>query len=153
MYRLILVGALALQPMLVQYKPSIDSRTPEIGAVIEEKQFTQYEPATPVKRIGEPRSVPQTYSGSHADWMRAAGIAESDWAIVEKLIQKESSWNPNARNPSSGACGLPQALPCSKLGSEWNNPVHALRWADNYCKQRYGGWSGAWSFWTSHHWY
>jgi hypothetical protein len=85
--------------------------------------------------------------------MRAAGIAESDFGIAEWLIQKESGWNPNALNASSGACGLVQALPCSKLGPNWNDPIVALRWGDAYVKGRYGGWAGAYDFWVSHRWY
>lgn len=84
-----------------------------------------------------------TYAGSHSDWMSAAGINPADWSAVEILINRESTWNPNAVNPSSGACGLVQALPCSKLGPNWNDPVVALQWGDNYVKQRYGGWQQA----------
>ena len=91
-------------------------------------------------------------NGSHEEWMRAAGIAEENFPYVEFLVQKESGWNPNARNKSSGACGLPQALPCSKLGPNWNNPVVALSWMNGYVG-RYGGWAGAYAFWQAHHWY
>lgn len=96
---------------------------------------------------------PQSYSGSHADWMAAAGISPSDYSAVEILIQRESSWNPNAVNPSSGACGLVQALPCSKLGPNWNDPVTALIWGDGYVKARYGGWQGALAHSYANGWY
>ncbi|MGL5405408.1 MAG: ubiquitin-like domain-containing protein [Propionibacteriaceae bacterium] len=91
-------------------------------------------------------------SGSHSDWMAAAGIAASDWPYVEKLIAKESGWNPNAMNAYSGACGLVQALPCSKLGANWSNPVVALQWANSYVA-RWGGWAGAWNHSVSYGWY
>lgn len=66
---------------------------------------------------------------------------------------REASWNPNAVNKSSGACGLAQALPCSKIGDGWNDPVTALKWMNTYVHQRYGGWSQAVSFHDSHNWY
>ncbi|MDY6143789.1 MAG: G5 domain-containing protein [Arcanobacterium sp.] len=91
-----------------------------------------------------PVSVPnRVVSGSKADWMRAAGIPESQWGYVDYIVSKESSWNPNAVNPSSGACGLAQALPCSKMGGNWNDPVVALRWQYGYVNSRYGGYAGA----------
>lgn len=111
---------------------------------------TTKEPVKQVETVGTKVELP---AGSHSDWMRAAGIAESDFGIAEWLIQKESGWNPNAVNKSSGACGLVQALPCSKLGPNWNDPVVALRWGDAYVKGRYGGWSGAYAFWTKNRWY
>lgn len=111
---------------------------------------TTKEPTKQVEVIGTKINLPP---GSHSDWMRAAGIAESDFGIAEWLIQKESGWNPNAVNRSSGACGLVQALPCSKLGPNWNDPVVALRWGDAYVKARYGGWTGAYNFWTANRWY
>lgn len=94
-----------------------------------------------------------SYTGSHADWMAAAGIPESDWSAAEILVQRESSWNPNAVNPNGGACGLVQALPCSKLGANWNDPIVALKWGDQYVKERYGGWQQALAHSYSYGWY
>lgn len=84
--------------------------------------------------------------------MRAAGVAEADFSYVEFIIQHESGWNPSARNGSEGACGLVQALPCSKLGSNWQDPIVALKWGNSYVS-RYGGWAGAYTFWVQHRWY
>ena len=92
-------------------------------------------------------------SGTKADWMRAAGIPESQWSYVDYIVSRESGWNPAAVNKSSGACSLMQSLPCSKIGADWSNPVTALKWGDAYVKARYGGWSGAVAFWQSHNWY
>lgn len=98
-----------------------------------------------------PREVEIT--GTKQDWMKAAGIPESDWTYVDYIVTRESGWNPKAVNSSSGACGLAQALPCSKLGPNWSDPVTALKWQYNYVSQRYGGYSGAYSFWLANHWY
>ena len=92
-------------------------------------------------------------TGTKYDWMRAAGIPESQWQYVDYIVSKESGWNPNAKNRSSGACGLAQAYPCSKLGPNWNDPVVALRWQYNYVNKRYGGYAGAYKFWRANRWY
>ena len=94
-----------------------------------------------------------TGGGSKSEWMAAAGIAESDWGYVDYIVRKESSWNPNATNKKSGACGLVQALPCSKVPGNGYNPVDNLRWADGYAKGRYGSWANAYGFWTRNHWW
>lgn len=96
-------------------------------------------------------------SGSKADWMRAAGIADSDFGYVDYIISHESGWNYHAVNRSSGAYGLPQSLPAGKLasaGADWrDNPVTQLRWAHNYAVGRYGSWEAAYRFWTVNHWW
>lgn len=96
-------------------------------------------------------------SGSKADWMRAAGISDSDFGYVDYIISHESGWNYHAVNRSSGAYGLPQSLPAGKLasaGADWrDNPVTQLRWAHNYAVGRYGSWGGAYHFWAVNHWW
>lgn len=94
-----------------------------------------------------------TGGGSPAEWMAAAGIPESDWGYVDAIISRESGWNPNATNASSGACGLAQAYPCSKVPGNGYDPVDNLRWADGYAKSRYGGWAQAYAAWNAKHWW
>ncbi|WP_344069051.1 transglycosylase SLT domain-containing protein [Microbacterium sediminicola] len=91
--------------------------------------------------------------GSPAEWMAAAGIPESDWGYVDYIVGRESGWNPNATNRSSGACGLVQALPCSKVPGNGYDPVDNLRWANGYAVGRYGSWAGAYNFWINNHWW
>jgi hypothetical protein len=111
---------------------------------------------TPTPRP-QPVVVSPDLSGTHEDWLRAAGIAESDWTCATAIIIRESGWNVSARNPSSGAGGIPQALPATKMasaGSDWaTNPVTQLRWMAMYVAARYGGFCPAWSFWQAHHYY
>jgi len=94
-----------------------------------------------------------TGGGAPAEWMAAAGIAEADWGYVDYIVSRESGWNPNATNKSSGACGLVQALPCSKVPGNGYDPVDNLRWATGYATGRYGSWAGAHAFWTKNHWW
>lgn len=95
-------------------------------------------------------------TGSHEHWMKQAGIPASWFSSINYIVTHESGWNPHATNPSSGAYGLPQALPASKLasaGKDWrDNPITQLKWMKNYVS-RYGGGPGAAAFWRSHHWY
>lgn len=94
-----------------------------------------------------------TGGGAPAEWMAAAGISGDDMGYVDYIVSRESGWNPNATNRSSGACGLVQALPCSKVPGNGYDPVDNLRWATGYAVGRYGSWAGAYAFWTSNHWW
>ncbi len=101
-----------------------------------------------------PAPLLYTGGGSPADWMAAAGIPQGDWGYVDFIVSKESGWNPNATNSSSGACGLVQALPCGKVpGGNGYDPVANLTWANGYAVGRYGSWAGAYAFWTANHWW
>jgi uncharacterized protein YabE (DUF348 family) len=107
-----------------------------------------------VEIIGVKSAVmPYTGGGSKSEWLLAAGIPQSDWAYADSIVQRESSWNPNALNSSSGACGLAQALPCSKVPGNPFNPVDSLRWQKGYVDARYGGYAGAYQFWQVNRWY
>lgn len=75
------------------------------------------------------------------------GWSGSEWESLKTLWGNESSWNTDAVNPSSGACGIPQAYPCSKIGANWRDPRTQLEWGANYIKERYGKPSAALHFW------
>ena len=79
------------------------------------------------------------------------------WPSLETLWDHESSWNERAVNPSSGAYGIPQALPASKLasaGADWrtSSPTQ-IAWGLSYIKARYKDPCRAWAWWQAHHWY
>lgn len=111
--------------------------------------------SAPVKTVTAPKTVVSVSSvtGTKTQWMAAAGIPSSQWGYVDYIISHESGWNPRAINASSGACSLVQALPCSKLGANWSDPVTALKWFKQYCQDSYGSIENAYAFWVSHHWY
>ena len=96
-------------------------------------------------------------TGTKTDWMKAAGIPESDWHYVDYIISHESGWDPNAVNVSSGATGLPQSLPGNKMatmGEDWaTNPVTQLKWANWYATSRYGSWAQAYNAWKTQNWW
>lgn len=126
------------------------------GIEVARKEITSVtvqDPVTQVEVVGaKQKSMIYTGGGTKTDWLSASTISEENWGYADYLVQRESGWNPNAQNRSSGACGLAQALPCSKLGPNWSNPVVSLNWMDSYVN-KYGGWAGAYSFWQSHNWY
>lgn len=80
----------------------------------------------------------------------------TQWADWVALWNKESGWNQFARNPS-GAYGIPQSLPASKMGAAANpptsNPHAQISWGIGYISGRYGSPEGAWSHELSHNWY
>lgn len=94
------------------------------------------------------------------DYVRQAlGGNALQFQCLERLWSGESNWNPLAQNPSSGAYGIPQALPAEKLataGADWRtNGVTQVKWGLTYIQDRYGTPCDAWSFWQNKnpHWY
>jgi hypothetical protein len=79
------------------------------------------------------------------------------WGSLLTMWNHESGWNEHASNPGSGAYGIPQALPGSKMasaGSDWQtNAMTQISWGLGYVGARYGDPCKAWSFWQAHHWY
>ena len=113
------------------------------------------EPVARITAVGSKRSLPPE-SETCAEWARQAGVSEADLAAAIDIIYHESGCRVDARNAYSGAYGIPQALPGSKMasaGADWEtNPVTQIRWMAGYVS-RYGGWQGAVDFWYAHGWY
>ena len=85
------------------------------------------------------------------------GYGSSQFDCFDNIIMRESRWDINATNPSSGAYGIPQALPGSKMaseGSDWRtNPATQITWGIKYMEDRYGSPCAAWSFKSAKGWY
>lgn len=112
------------------------------------------QPQTQVEVVGTKQQyLPYTGGGSKTEWLAASNIPEESWGYADFMVSKESGWNPNAINKSSGACGLAQALPCSKVPGDPMNPIDSLNWMNGYVNGRYGGWQGAYNFWVANRWY
>ena len=83
--------------------------------------------------------------------------SESDYQALVNLWERESNWNANAHNKSSGAHGIPQSLPASKMSSEgsdyYTNGYTQIRWGLKYIKERYGSPSAAWQHFQNKNWY
>lgn len=112
-------------------------------------------------RTAPPAAAGPVASGSPREiglqMVLARGWSEAQFACLDKLYMKESGWNPNAHNRSSGAHGIPQALPGSKMashGSDWQtNPATQIAWGLDYIAGRYGDPCGAWSHSQAKNWY
>jgi len=91
---------------------------------------------------GSPQQIAMAMLGSF-------GWSSSQFGCLQSLWNRESGWNPSATNPSSGAYGIPQALPGDKMasaGADWQtNPATQIRWGLGYIKQVYGSPCAAWS--------
>jgi phage-related protein len=111
--------------------------------------------------IGSGFDIPKLAQGLYqqyaASLFAAHGWAKNQLAPLVALWQGESGWNPKAKNPSSGAYGIPQSLPASKMDSygDRNDPAVQIRWGLDYIKGAYGTPSNAWAQWQarSPHWY
>jgi hypothetical protein len=69
------------------------------------------------------------------------------------IYAKESGNNPGAINASSGACGLGQALPCSKMPCSLSDYACQDNFFTGYMLHRYGSWENARAFWLAHRWW
>jgi hypothetical protein len=107
------------------------------------------------------------YNAQEAAREAAAKKAAADQAMVLKAAREapklsdaklfiynhESGNRTNAINPSSGACGLGQALPCSKMPCSLNDYNCQDTFFTNYASQRYGSWQNAAIFWSANSWW
>lgn len=84
-------------------------------------------------------------------------LSDTDFQCLDNLAKKESNWRTTAENKSSGAYGVPQALPGNKMasaGSDWRtNGKTQVNWMISYTKNRYGGPCEAWNAWKTKGWY
>lgn len=83
------------------------------------------------------------------------GFPEDQWQYLDKLWTHESGWiECKANYGGSGAYGIPQALPGSKMGPGWQeDPEVQIRWGLGYIKGRYGNPQGAYNHWQTKNWY
>lgn len=122
-------------------------------------------PRTQVQRVGTHRAAPRyTYSGSPGSaqsiarsmMMRDYGWGSDEFSCLVQMWNNESGWRTNAYNPS-GAYGIPQALPGSKMssaGPDWQTSATTqIKWGLGYIASRYGTPCGAWGFWQAHNYY
>lgn len=84
------------------------------------------------------------------------GWTGAQWTALNNIVMAESGWSTSASNPS-GAYGIPQSLPGSKMasaGSDWRtNPRTQITWMLDYIRSRYGTPQAAWQFHLANGWY
>ena len=141
------------------------------GEEIEKEVISENIIEEPVDKIVEVRTKAVTSRGNTARATGSAGEAQAyaqqrcadygwsdeDFDCLVALWNKESGWNANASNRYSGAYGIPQALPASKMasaGSDYlTNYQTQVNWGLSYIKSRYGSPSAAWSHSQRTGWY
>ena len=127
------------QSLKVDLQAKREAKKPTI-AVAQTKQLTKQKQVTAV-----------ALSGTCDEWIAMAGI--TDIANAKELIRRESNCNPNAVNPSSGACGVAQELPCGKSGCRLGDGACQVAWMKRYVTSRYGSFANAIAFHNAKGWY
>lgn len=99
-----------------------------------------------------------SYTVAQIQAMAQSIIGDStQYQCFSNIVSHESGWDYRAVNAGSGAYGLVQALPGSKMasaGADWQtNPATQIKWGLNYMDSRYGSPCEAWSFWQANNWY
>jgi hypothetical protein len=111
-------------------------------------------PAIPAALTTPPAFAPSTAAALTPRQVAEQMLAQYGWdagqfSCLDLLWTHESGWNVYARNPDSGAYGIPQALPGDKMasaGPDWlSNPATQIRWGLGYIQGGYGSPCTAWS--------
>jgi hypothetical protein len=106
---------------------------------------------TSAPNITSAQQYAQAYMGEKYGW------GQDQHECLVSLWNRESGWRYNAKNKSSGAYGIPQSLPGSKMassGSDWKtNPQTQIKWGLGYIEGRYSTPCGAWSAFKKKGWY
>ena len=138
----------------IEMKNGQEASRTEIASV------TIEEPKKQVEIIGAKLPTPTNPTEAQAigkEMMLAAGFGEDQWGCLYNLWMRESGWRTTAGNISSGAYGIPQSLPASKMaafGDDYlNNPRTQIAWGLSYIKGRYGTPCGGWSAFQAKGWY
>jgi hypothetical protein len=108
--------------------------------------------------LGGPVSASAAQAQAYArSRLGAYGWNQDQMMFLIPLWNQESGWNRLARNPSSGAYGIPQALPASKMGAAANPPTSSaaaqINWGLGYIKGRYGSPASAEAHEHAYNWY
>ncbi|HEX7396074.1 MAG TPA: lytic transglycosylase domain-containing protein [Propionibacteriaceae bacterium] len=139
------LGALARATQLSAQADQISQAASELQA--QQQRKTQGYALTTT----DPREIARQLMATTYGW------GDAQFQCFDNIIMHESKWSITATNPSSGAYGIPQALPGSKMataGADWKtNPATQITWALGYVKARYSTPCGAWSFKSAHGWY
>jgi hypothetical protein len=94
-----------------------------------------------------------SYTVAEVQAMARQIVPAGQFQCFSNIVNHESTWNYRAVNPSSGAYGLVQAYPGSKMssaGADWRtNPATQIKWGLNYMNVRYGSPCDAWNYWQA----
>ncbi|WP_043563029.1 G5 domain-containing protein [Actinomyces israelii] len=115
------------------------------------------EAAPPAASASGDGTTPEGAQAIARGMMASYGWGDDEFSCLQSLWNRESGWNYQAENASSGAYGIPQALPGSKMSSvagDWaTNPATQITWGLGYIQGRYGTPCSAWAHSESVGWY
>ena len=135
--------------------------TGDHSVVVERESYsvTKPVPVVAATRTAPAAGVPDPGSAKAIAYqmVTARGWGQAEYDCLVALWNKESGWNVYAHNVSSGAYGIPQALPGKKMesaGADWaTNPATQISWGLGYISGIYGTPCGAWSAAQAKGWY
>jgi resuscitation-promoting factor RpfB len=149
-YKIVVVGS-ALTLMAVAARsapPGALSATSSAGTVAPAAELASA--VTPAAGQLTPRQIARSM-------LHLYGWRPRQFPYLNELWAAESGWNVYAVNPYSGAYGIPQAVPGSKMasaGPAWRtDPATQIRWGLGYIKQVYGSPRSAWLHEEAYDWY
>ena len=155
-------------PRKYRYRKGASSRDKAIGLAIVVAALASAHGAAAVAHHGVKVATAAVYVPAGSNEALANSMATSGYGwtgvqatCLDDLWTEESAgtWSPTVTNPTSGAYGIPQALPADKMasaGADWQtSPATQVRWGLQYIHDRYGSPCAAWAFETSHvpNWY
>jgi hypothetical protein len=137
-------------------KSAVEKKEAAEKAAKEAKERAEVKAAA-ASRSSSSFPVQSSYTIEQIQAMARQMVPSGQWTCFSNIVDHESSWKYTAVNASSGAYGLFQALPGSKMssvGDDWRtNPATQIKWGLNYMDSRYGSPCEAWSFWQANNWY
>ncbi|MEU9604811.1 transglycosylase SLT domain-containing protein [Streptomyces sp. NPDC048057] len=139
-------------------KAAADAQAKKEKEAKEAKEREAKERATRDKqRDASSFTAKSSYSIAEVKEMARQMIPADQFQCFSNIVEKESGWRYTAQNPSSGAYGLVQAYPGTKMasaGADWRtNPATQIKWGLNYMNGKYDSPCGAWTFWQANRWY
>lgn len=135
---------------------------PPPAPVVEKPTPAAKETAKPTKKTEKKAPPAKAVPAGESQAIAYAMMADYGWndeqfSCLVNLWTRESGWNHLAKNPSSGAYGIPQSLPGNKMasaGADWQtNPATQIKWGLGYIKGRYKTPCGGWDHFLRKNWY
>ena len=129
----------------IEMKNGVEVSRKEIASVVTKESKKQ------IEIVGTKVNLP---SGSHSDWMAAAGISPEDYGYVNFIFNRESTWRTTARNGQYAGLGQTNVNKLAQACPSWqSDPVCQIKVFNNYAVSRYGSWSGAYNAWKRQNWW
>jgi hypothetical protein len=130
--------------------------TPKLGDLAP-SQPTYSPPTASPARPWQPTPEPIETAQDAKAWAQR-NLTPDEYTALYWIVWSESKWDPAAVNRSSGACGLGQFWPCSKMADSLPNwptePIAQLRdYVIPYAVNKYGSLQGAWLMWQRRGWW